>query len=303
VDVFAREGPGILSELEAVDLLRCLADEEPAPALRVGADQLDEIAIAFGEAVDLKAPFTHGSARRAFELTATAAAGQGLEDEVVASARRAAALRDIGKAAIPNATLEKPGPLSELEWEQVRLHAYHTERVLSRSPSLAAEAQLAGMHHERQDGSGYHRAAGGPSVPRAARIIAVADVLVAMTQPRPYRDALSLDQACQELGHAAARGTLDPDAVSAVVAAAHGVGAKIRRTAPAGLTDRQIEVLRLLAEGLSNRQIAERLVSHPAPPSITSRTSISRSGPRAARQPPCSPSSTSCSSRQHAGRS
>ena len=259
VETFASQGPGIMAQLETVDLLRCLPDEEPAPALRVGAGQLDEMAVAFGEAVDLKTPFTHGSARRAFELTAAAASGQGLEDAVVGCARRAAALRDIGKAAIPNATLEKPAPLSELEWEAVRLHGYHAERVLSRSPSLGAEARLAGMHHERPDGSGYHRGASGSSLPMAARIIAVADALVAMTQPRPYRGALSLDQACEELVHAAPHGTFDSNAVSAVVAAAHGAGGRIRLTAPAGLTDRQVEVLRLLAEGLSNREIAERL--------------------------------------------
>jgi len=257
---FAREGRAILAELGSLDLLRCLPDEEPAPARRVAGAQLDEIAIAFGEAVDLKAPFTHGSARRAFELAGAAATSLGLEADVVAAARRAAALRDIGKAAISNAVLEKPGPLTQLDWEGVRLHAYHSERVLSRSPSLAAEASLAGMHHERQDGSGYHRAAAGAAIPLAARIIAVADALVAMTQLRPYRNAMSLDRACRELDRAAHAGVFDPDAVSAVVAAAHGAGGRVRRAAPAGLTDRQVEVLRLIAEGLSNREIAERLV-------------------------------------------
>jgi HD-GYP domain-containing protein (c-di-GMP phosphodiesterase class II) len=190
-----------------------------------------------------------------------AAASLGLEPEAVASARRAAALRDIGKASIPNALLERPGRLTELEWESVRLHAYQSERVLCRSPSLAAEGQLAGLHHERQDGSGYHRGAAGAAIPLAARIIAVADALVAMTQPRPYRDAVSLEQACQELERARG-GAFDPDAVRAVIAAAHG-GGKVRRAVPAGLTDRQVEVLRLIAVGLSNRQIAERLVVSP----------------------------------------
>jgi HD-GYP domain-containing protein (c-di-GMP phosphodiesterase class II) len=204
-------------------------------------------------------PFTQGSARRASDLVGAAATSLGLEADVVATARRAAALRDIGKAAISNAVLEKPDRLTELEWEAVRLHAYHSERVLCRSPSLAAEGGLAGLHHERQDGSGYHRGAAGAAIPLAGRIIAVADALVAMTQRRPYRDAMSLDQACAELDRGGRAGAFDPDAVSAVLAAAHG-GGKVRRTPPAGLTDRQIEVLRLIAEGLSNRQIAERLV-------------------------------------------
>jgi HD-GYP domain-containing protein (c-di-GMP phosphodiesterase class II) len=261
-EVFARDGPAMLAELGSLDLLRCLRDEEPTPTLRVRGEQLDEIAIAFGEAVDLKMPFTHGSARRAFELVAAAAASLGFDVDIVASARRAAALRDIGKAAISNAVLEKPGRLTELEWEAVRLHAYHSERVLCRSASLAAEGRMAGLHHERQDGSGYHRAAVGPAIPPAARIIAVTDALVAMTQRRPYRDAMSLDSACEELDQRARGGSLDPDAVRAVVAAAHG-GGKVHRAVPAGLTDRQVEVLRLLAEGLSNRHIAERLVVSP----------------------------------------
>jgi HD-GYP domain-containing protein (c-di-GMP phosphodiesterase class II)/DNA-binding CsgD family transcriptional regulator len=262
-EVFVRDGPAMLAELGSLDLLRCLRDEEPVPTLRVsGGEQLDEIAIAFGEAVDLKMPFTHGSARRAFELAGAAAVSLGLEAEMVQSARRAAALRDIGKAAISNAVLEKPGRLTELEWEAVRLHAYHSERVLCRSPSLAQEGRLAGLHHERQDGSGYHRAAGGTAIPLPARIIAVADAFVAMTQRRPYRAAIELDRACEELDHAARAGALDPDAVRAVQAAAHG-GGKVRRAAPAGLTDRQVDVLRLIAEGLSNRQIAERLVVSP----------------------------------------
>jgi HD-GYP domain-containing protein (c-di-GMP phosphodiesterase class II) len=261
VGAFLRDGPTIMAELGSLDLLRCLRDEEPAPTLKVGVAQLDEIAIAFGDAVDLKMPFTHGSARRAFAFAEAAAASLGLEADVVASTRRAAALRDIGKASIPNALLERPGRLTELEWESVRLHAYQSERVLCRSPSLAAVGQLAGLHHERQDGSGYHRGAAGAAIPLAARIIAVADALVAMTQPRPYRDAVSLEQACQELERARG-GAFDPDAVRAVIAAAHG-GGKVRRAVPAGLTDRQVEVLRLIAVGLSNRQIAERLVVSP----------------------------------------
>jgi len=262
-EAFSRDGANILAELAAVDLLRRLPDEEPEPPLRVPDGAIDEIAVAFGEAVDLKAPFTHGSARRAFELAGAAGSALGLEDAVVAQARRAAALRDIGKAAISNAVIEKAGPLTELEWEAVRLHAYHSERVLSRSPALASEAALAGMHHERLDGSGYHRGAVGSSIPMAARVIAATDALVAMTQPRPYRPAMSLDQACETLGRDARGGRFDSDAVSGAVAAAHGAGGRILRAAPAGLTDRQIEVLRLIAEGLSNRQIAERLVVSP----------------------------------------
>jgi len=259
-DRFAREGAAILRELAAADLLQCLPEEEPDPKSYVGEDDVDEIAVAFGEAVDLKTPFTQGGARRAFDLVDTAASGIGLDAGVVAQSRRAAALRDIGKAALNNAILEKPGPLTEIEREQVRLHAYHSERVLGRSAALASEAKLAGMHHERQDGSGYHRAMSGASIPMAARVIAAGDALVAMTQPRPQRGPLSLDEAC---GRLTGDKGLDPDAAAAVVAAAHGSTRRHRRAIPAGLSERQVEVLRLVAQGLSNRQIAEALVVSP----------------------------------------
>jgi HD-GYP domain-containing protein (c-di-GMP phosphodiesterase class II) len=262
-DAFGRTGREILAELAAIDLLHCLPGEEPQPAVVVPDGSIDEIAVAFGEAVDLKAPFTHGSARRAFELAETAGSALGLEDRLIAQTRRAAALRDIGKAAISNAVIEKAGPLTEIEWEAVRLHAYHTERVLSRSPSLVAEGALAGLHHERPDGHGYHRGLAGSSVPVGARIVAATDALVAMTQPRPYRAAMNLDQACEALERDAQNGGLDPEAARAVVAAAHGASGSIRRAHPAGLTDRQVEVLRLIAEGLSNREIATRLVVSP----------------------------------------
>jgi HD-GYP domain-containing protein (c-di-GMP phosphodiesterase class II) len=257
VDAFRRTGEGILAELAASDVLSTLADEEPEPKTGVDDDRIDQISVAFGEAVDLKAPFTHGSAGRAFDIVGQAAFDLGLEDGICAEARRSAALRDIGKAALTNALIEKPGRLTEIDREQVRLHAYHTERVLGRSQALRGEAALAGMHHERVDGTGYHRGSSGSSIPMGARVIAAADALVAMTQPRPYRAAFGLDEAC---GWISSDRGFDPEAVAAVIDAAHGVSHRRRQRVPAELSDRQLEVLRLVAQGLSNRQIAERLV-------------------------------------------
>lgn len=260
---FARCGPAILEELAAVDLLKTLPDEEPGPQRCVSDADVDEISIAFAEAVDLKTPFTHGAARRAFDLAGAAASSLGLDAATVAQVRRAAALRDIGKAAISNAILEKPAALTETDWEQVRLHAYQTERVLARSAALAAEARLAGTHHEREDGRGYHRGADSSSLPMAARVVSATDALVAMTQPRPHRAAMLLDEACAELTEGARSGRFHPDATVAVTAAAHGATSKVRRSSPAGLSERQVEVLRLLAAGLTNREIAHRLIVSP----------------------------------------
>jgi HD-GYP domain-containing protein (c-di-GMP phosphodiesterase class II) len=260
-DAFVRGGREILSELNAIDLLDALPGVEPEPVLCVPDTRLDELAIAVGEVVDLKSPFTHGSARRACDLTRLACATLGLDAPTVAEAGRAAALRDVGKAALPNAVIEKPSGLTEAEWESVRLHAYHSERVLGRSPSLVAEARLAGLHHETEDGTGYHRGLRGDSVPMAAKVVAAADALVAMTQPRPYRAALHLDEAFASLTARAREGQLHPDAVGAVIAAAGGRRTVLpRRSAPTELSDRQVEVLRLVAQGLSNPEIARQLV-------------------------------------------
>jgi HD-GYP domain-containing protein (c-di-GMP phosphodiesterase class II) len=260
---FVRDGAEILAELHATDVLAELPALEPDPKVSADADRIDDIAVAFGEAVDLKTPATHGAAPRAFELAGAAATALGLDAPQVREVRRAAALRDIGKAALDNVILERPGPLTQADWEQVRLHGYHSERVLSRSPALAAEAHLAGLHHERADGSGYHRGAGAEALSLAAQVIAATDALIGMSQSRPDRPALDLEAASTQLNDEARRGWLHTDAVRAVTAVAHGATQKVRRSNPAGLSDRQIEVLRLVAQGLSNRQIAEQLVVSP----------------------------------------
>jgi DNA-binding NarL/FixJ family response regulator len=116
------------------------------------------------------------------------------------------------------------------------------------------------MHHERSDGSGYHRGATAAAVPMAARILAAADVFQALTERRPHRPAFAPDAAASEVETMIAAGTLDPEAARAVCEVA---GVALRRTVgawPAGLTDREVDVLRLLASGLSKKEIAKALV-------------------------------------------
>jgi len=171
----------------------------------------------------------------------------------------AASLHDVGRVAISSAVWDKPGPLRAHEWEQVRLHTYHSERILAASDRLAPLAPLVGAHHERCDGSGYHRGCTHAELPLAARVLAAADVYQAMTQRRPHRRALTPGEAEEQLLAEGRAGSLDAEAVGAVLAAA-GHESLVTRELPAGLTAREVEVLSLVADGCSNKQIGERLV-------------------------------------------
>jgi HD-GYP domain-containing protein (c-di-GMP phosphodiesterase class II) len=183
----------------------------------------------------------------------------GLPPAEVTLLRRAALAHDLGRVGVSNAIWEKPGPLGFGEWERVRLHPHFTERAFAQSPELTPIGRLAGSNHERLDGSGYHRGTRGPALDQAARILAAADCYVAMREARPYRPAIDPPAAEAELMREAEEGRLDPEVVDAVLAAA---GHRVRprpRVLPAGLTERELEVLLVLVRGESNQGIAENL--------------------------------------------
>ncbi len=263
VAVFLEDAEGALTEASPADPVVAVVETEPEPWRWVGDERLDEVARAFCDAADMKSPYHRGHSREVARIATAAAAALGLPEDEVRSLARAALLHDLGRVAVATGIWEKPGPLSAAEWEKVRLHAYHTERVLARSSVLAPLAQVAGMHHERQDGSGYHREAVGAAIPIAARLLAAADTYQAMTQERAHRSARPPEEAAEELRREGERGVLEPDAVRAVLAASDGVVERIPRERPAGLTEREVEVLRLITYGLTTRQVARRLVISP----------------------------------------
>jgi len=257
---FIADASAILSEANAGDARVRILSVEPEPVIETDLVDLPQVAAAFGDLADLKTPFTHGHSKGVARLAKAAAERLRLDTESVRRLHVAASLHDIGRIGVSDAVWEKPGPLTSAEWEQVRLHAYHSERILATSQALAPMAALAGMHHERLDGSGYHRGCRAHDITPAARVLAAADAFQAMTEERPHREAFTGQRAAEELRMAARTGQLDPDAVAAVTEAAGQQRAGSRQDLrPAGLSDREIEVLRLLAMACTNREIAEHL--------------------------------------------
>jgi HD-GYP domain-containing protein (c-di-GMP phosphodiesterase class II) len=261
VEAFAGHAAGLIEQASTGDPRGQILATEPKPVAYRDAAELSELATVFADLADLKTPFTHGHSREVSRLAGAAAERLRLGPATASRVRLAGLLHDLGRIAISTAIWEKPGALTAAEWDQVRLHPYHSERILAGSQALEPVASLAGMHHERLDGSGYHRGCKAQQIPLAARILAAADAYQAMTQSRAHRGALDPAQAAEELAKDSRAGFLDSDAVTAVLEVA-GQRRPRRRTdlRPAGLSEREIEVLRLVARGCSNHQIAEHLV-------------------------------------------
>jgi HD-GYP domain-containing protein (c-di-GMP phosphodiesterase class II) len=260
VDTLLGKADALLPCLEDDSVWEAALQAEPEPWQRLPARRLDPIAEAFAEFTDLKSPYTLGHSAHVAALAEGAARGLGLAEAEIGVCRQAGLVHDLGRVSVPNGIWDKRGTLTPSEWERVRLHPYFTERVLSHAPALQPLASLAGMHHERRDGSGYHRASVAAAQPMAARVLAAADAYAAMTEDRPHRPPLSADAAAASLSQEAATGRLDQEAVGAVLNAA-GHRAQRRRSAwPSGLSDREVEVLRLVARGKSDKDIARQLV-------------------------------------------
>ncbi|MBI4328850.1 MAG: HD domain-containing protein, partial [Chloroflexi bacterium] len=240
---------------------RVMAMEPGASPISMEERGLDDALTAFADFADFKATHTVGRSREAARLAEAAARRLRLGTEEVTLVRRAALVHDLGIVAVPSLLLDKSGPLSEVEREQVKLHPYYTQLILSRVPALQPVAAVAGMHHEWLNGQGYHQGLFQAGIPTAARIVAVTDAYLELAHAGPGRRGVGADEALS-LMQQQVRTRFDPACFEALAAEVRSTAPQPSRRQewPKDLTEREVDVLRLVSQGLSRREVAQQLV-------------------------------------------
>ncbi len=263
-DAFVEAAPDLAHDLPVGDAWEAALLEAPDRDVTLGPGELDELLVAIADFVDLRSPHRHGHSRRVAELASSAARHYGLPETEATVLRRAGWVHDVGRLGVSSGVWTKAQPLTATERERVYLYPHLTQRIISRVPGLEPVAALAGLHRERLDGSGYPKGADGSFLSASARILAAADAYQSLTEPRGFREALSEEVVALRLRQEVGAGRLDAVAVETVVYTSRSpsprAGVPPGKTSPAGLTTRELEILRMVAVGRSNREIADELV-------------------------------------------
>ncbi|MFC9788412.1 HD domain-containing phosphohydrolase [Rhodococcus sp. NPDC127528] len=257
-ETFVARAEEIVAGLLDTDVWAAALEQAPDRGVILTEPELDSLLRSMADFVDLKCPTLLGHSRAVGDLAAAAARVRGMSEADATLLYRAGLVHGLGRMGVPNSIWEKSGPLTAAEWERVRLYPYLTGRILRRVDGLGPVVALATAHRERLDGSGFPRGVSGAELTQSDRLLAAAEAYRRGVEPRPHRAGLGADGAAERIRRQAREGRLDPAAVDAVLAASGGRVPRRTRW-PAGLTDREVEVLRLLARGRSNRDVAQDL--------------------------------------------
>jgi HD-GYP domain-containing protein (c-di-GMP phosphodiesterase class II) len=259
-DVLLADAGRLMEGIEAEIDRETILALEPLPHAVLDEAGCEEAFLAIADMIDMRMPFTFGHSRAVAELADAAGRRMGLPARDIRDLRWSGYAHDLGELSVPVSTWQRPGALTARERDAAHLHPYHGERALA---ALGEDgrvlATLVSCHHERLDGSGYHRGVRGPDLTPAARVLAAAEAFQTAREARPHRTALSDKAAATLLRKAAREGKLGPDALEAVLEAAGQPARRATAERLAGLTAREIEVLRLIAAGLTAKEVARRL--------------------------------------------
>jgi putative two-component system response regulator len=195
-----------------VDRAELLARVGSLLKLKYRTDELERaesVLFTLAQSIEGKDPYTHGHCERLSDYSARLGEHLGLAEDQIVALRRAGIVHDVGKVAVPDAILLKPGKLTELEWDLMREHPVVGERICAPLKSFRLVLPIIRHHHEKLDGSGYPDGLRGDAIPITVRILQIVDVYDALTTDRPYKKAFSINDALQTMKEEVAKGWWD----------------------------------------------------------------------------------------------